>query len=332
MFNCWSQAGCILRSLILFQKVFEVFLKFFNTGSETTPVPENIIEIRNLSKYYGHSRGIEDVSLEVKQGEFFGFIGPNGAGKSTTIRILLNLIFPSSGSAKIFGMDVVRSSKQIRSRLGYVPSDASLYDKMKVHEFLRFGAAFYGGTGSEDRIRELAGILDLNLERRITELSTGNKKKVNIIQALAHRPDLLILDEPTTGLDPLIQSKLFGLLTEENKRGATVFFSSHILSDVQVLCRRVAIVKDGRIIRSDEIAVLREKQLKKVRILFTENGIQDNIEITGMESFHRESPRSIVFMFSGDINELIKRLSVCSVESLSIEEPPLEEIFLHYYQ
>jgi ABC-2 type transport system ATP-binding protein len=203
---------------------------------------------------------------------------------------------------------------------------------MKVHEFLSFGAAFYGGTKSEDRIRELAGILDLNLERRITELSTGNKKKVNIIQALAHRPELLILDEPTTGLDPLIQSKLFGLLTEENKRGVTVFFSSHILSEVQALCRRVAIVKEGRIVKSDEISVLREKQLKKVRILFKDTGIEQKIEIPGVESFHRESPVSVMFMFSGDINELIRNLSGSSIENLSIEELPLEEIFLHYYQ
>ena len=148
----------------------------------------NIIEISHLSKYYGRSRGIDDVSLNVEQGDFFGFIGPNGAGKSTTIRILLNLIFPTSGRAKIFGLDVVKDSKKIHSRLGYVPSDANLYDKMKVREFLKFGADFYRGNNREDRIRELAGILDLDLERSIPELSTGNKKKANIIQALVHQP------------------------------------------------------------------------------------------------------------------------------------------------
>ena len=299
---------------------------------DTASLSHYVIETGHLSKYYGKSRGIDDVCLTVEEGDFFGFIGPNGAGKSTTIRILLNLIFPSSGSAKIFGLDVLKDSKKIRGRLGYVPSEANLYDKMKVHEFLSFGAAFYRGNKNEDRIRELAGILDLNLERRVTELSTGNKKKVNIIQALVHRPDLLILDEPTTGLDPLMQSRLFGLLIEENKRGVTIFFSSHVLSDVQTLCRRVAIVRDGRIVRSDEISVLREKLLKKVRILFTDTGIQQEVEIPGMESFHRESPRSVVFMYSGDINELIRCLSASSIENLSIEEPPLEEIFLHFYQ
>jgi len=292
----------------------------------------NAIELKQLSKYYGHARGIEEVTLNVEQGDFFGFIGPNGAGKSTTIRILLNLIFPTSGSAKIFRLDVVKDSKKIRNKLGYVPSDANLYDKMRVHEFLSFGAAFYGGNKSEARIRELAGLLELDLERKIPELSTGNKKKVNIIQALVHRPDLLILDEPTNGLDPLIQSRLFNILTEENNRGVTVFFSSHVLSEVQALCRRIAIVKEGRIIKTDEINSLRDKQLKKVRILFTGENIKLDLEIPGIELFRREGTKSISFMFSGNINELIRRISAYSIENLSIEEPPLEEIFLHYYQ
>lgn len=296
------------------------------------PVSGKIIEISHLSKYYGRSRGIDDVSMNVEEGDFFGFIGPNGAGKSTTIRILLNLIFPSSGNASIFGLDVVKDSKLIRRRLGYVPSEASLYDKMKVHEFLKFGADFYGGKQTEDRIRELAGLLDLDLERNIPELSTGNKKKVNIIQSLIHRPDLLILDEPTTGLDPLIQSRLFGLLSDENRRGTTIFFSSHILSEVQSLCRKVAIVRDGRIIRSDEISALRDKQLKKIRILFTGENIRDFPAVPGMETVQRESQKSLTFMFSGDINELVHSLSSFSIENLSIEEPPLEEIFLRYYK
>jgi len=307
-------------------------ITFVFIPDKSHPVPEYIINTSHLSKFYGSSRGIEDVSLNVREGDFFGFIGPNGAGKSTTIRILLNLIFPTSGTARIFGLDAVQESKQIRSRLGYVPSDASLYDKMRVGEFLRFGSAFYSRPYSEDRIRELAGLLDLDLERKIPELSTGNKKKVNIIQALVHRPDLLILDEPTTGLDPLIQSRLFNLLIEENKRGVTVFFSSHVLSEVQSLCRTVAIVREGKIIKTDEISALRDKQVKKVRILFTEENVQPDMEIPGIGSFHRESPKSVVFMYSGNINELVQRISAFNIENLNIEEPPLEEIFLHYYQ
>ena len=207
--------------------------------------------------------GIEDISFEVSQGEIFGFIGPNGAGKSTTIRILLNLIFPTSGSGRIFGMDMVRDSKKIRSHVGYVPSDANLYDRMKVHEFLKYSADFHAINNSEHKIRELADIFDLDLGRKIPELSMGNKKKVTIVQALVHRPALLILDEPTPGLDPLIQARFFDLLHEENKKGTTIFFSSHNLNEVQAFCKTVAIIREGKIINVEEIAALRKKQLKK---------------------------------------------------------------------
>ena len=193
----------------------------------------DLIEINHLTKSYGRSRGIDDLSLKVQQGDIFGFIGPNGAGKSTTIRILLNLLFPTSGSATIFGFDVVRDSKKIRGRIGYVPSDANIYDRMTVSEFLTFGAAFYGGKNHSARIKYLLDLFDLAPDRKITELSMGNKKKVSIIQALVHGPELLILDEPTSGLDPLIQSRFFDLLHDENKNGTTIFFSSHTLSEVQ---------------------------------------------------------------------------------------------------
>ena len=209
----------------------------------------NIIDIHHLTKSYGRSRGIDDLSLKVQQGDIFGFIGPNGSGKSTTIRILLNLLFPTSGTATIFGLDVVKDSKKIRQRLGYVPSDANLYDKMRVGEFLKYGGAFYSLRNSETRILKLAELFELDLGRKIPELSTGNKKKAAIIQAMVHQPEILILDEPTTGLDPLIQSRFFDLLHEENDQGTTIFFSSHVLSEVQSLCRTVAIVKNGKIIK-----------------------------------------------------------------------------------
>jgi len=293
---------------------------------------KNIIELIHLSKYYGRSRGIEDISLAVQQGDIFGFIGPNGAGKSTTIRILLNLIFPSSGSARIMDMDVVRDSRKIRNRIGYVPSDANLYDKMRVHEFLKFGSAFYGLKNGEETIRELSELFDLDLERKIPELSMGNKKKVSIIQALVHHPDLLILDEPTTGLDPLIQSRFFELLHEENKKGTTIFFSSHVLSEVQALCKTVAIIKDGRIIKTEEIASLRKKQLKKIRIGFKDPRNIRDLSIDAVESVQTDSGKILEFMFSGDINKLVQKLSSENIETLTIEEPQLEEIFLHYYK
>ena len=292
----------------------------------------DIIEINHLTKSYCRSRGIEDLTLRVPKGDIFGFIGPNGSGKSTTIRILLNLIFPTSGNATIFGLDVVRDSRKIRSRTGYVPSDASMYDRMKVMEFLKFGAAFYGAENDDDRIRYLLNLFDLDPGRNIAELSMGNKKKVSIIQAMIHRPELLILDEPTSGLDPLIQSRFFDLLHEENRQGTTVFFSSHTLSEVQAFCKTVAIVKDGKIVNVEEIASLRKKQLKKVRILFPAVKTIEDLGLGGIGAVESGSGKSLAFLYSGDVNLLIGKLAGQPVENLSIEEPSLDEIFLHYYK
>ena len=291
-----------------------------------------LLELNHLSKYNSRSRGIEDISLEVGQGDIFGFIGPNGSGKSTTIRILLNLIFPSKGSGKIFGMDMVRDSHKIRSRIGYVPSDANLYDRMNVAGFLKYSADFYGIKRSHNRISKLADAFDLDTGRNITDLSMGNKKKVFIIQALLHQPELLILDEPTTGLDPLIQAQFFELMHEENRNGTTIFFSSHNLNEVQTFCRSVAIIREGRIIKVEEIAVLRKKQLKRVRISFSEQAKISVKTLNGVELVELEDERTIQFLFSGNMNELIGMMSVSSVDNLLIEEPPLEEIFLHYYK
>lgn len=292
----------------------------------------NIIEISKLAKVYRRSRGIEEITLSVPQGDIFGFIGPNGAGKSTTIRILLNLIFPTSGHATIFGLDVVKDSKQIRKRLGYIPSDANLYDRMNVMEFIRHGAAFYGAENNKERINHLLELLDLDPGRKIAELSMGNKKKVSIIQALVHQPELLILDEPTTGLDPLIQSRFFELLREENRQGTTVFFSSHTLSEVQAFCKTVAIVREGRIVNVEEIASLRKKQLKKVRILFPEERSVGELGLEGTGPVETAKGKNLAFLYSGDLNVLIAKLATLPIDNLSIEEPPLEEIFLHYYQ
>ena len=292
----------------------------------------NIIDISHLSKFYGRSAGIVDISLNVPEGKIFGFIGPNGAGKSTTIRILLNLIFPTSGSATIFGLDVVTDSKKIRDRIGYVPSDANLYDNMKVNEFLLFVAAFYKLQNVRERIKRLADQFDLDLNRKIPELSMGNKKKVSIIQAMVHRPDLLILDEPTTGLDPLIQSRFFELLHEENKQGTTIFFSSHNLGEVQVFCQSVAIIREGKIMTVEEISSLRKKQLKRIRVGFSGERPDWKVEMAGIESMEKENNREYQFLFSGNINELLHALSGDQLENLIIEEPSLDEIFLHYYR
>jgi ABC-2 type transport system ATP-binding protein len=291
-----------------------------------------VIDITDLSKFYGKVRGIEHVNLEIGEGEIFGFIGPNGAGKSTTIRILLNLIFPSGGSARIMGMDVIRETKKIKHLVGYIPSDANAYTSMNVHEFLSYCLHFYEIQDSARRIVELSELFELDLKRKIAELSMGNRKKVSIVQSLLHRPKLLILDEPTTGLDPLMQAKFFDLLRSENRNGMTIFFSSHILNEVQILCKRVAIIKEGKIIQLEDIETLRKKQLKKVLLEFEDPKLNENFSITGIERVIASTGTMLSFMYSGNVNELIGLLAGSKVVNLTIEEPSLEEIFMHYYK
>ena len=291
-----------------------------------------VIATTDLTKFYGKARGIERVNLEINEGEIFGFIGPNGAGKSTTIRILMNMIFPTGGNARIMGMDVIRETKKIKRIVGYIPSDASAYAYMNVHDFLSYCIRFHQVQNGEQRITELSELIELDLKRKIADLSMGNRKKVSIVQSLLHNPRLLILDEPTTGLDPLMQSVFFELLRAENRKGMTVFFSSHILSEVQMLCKRVAIIKEGNIIKVEDIETLRKKQLKKVHLEFEDQGKKDNFSIAGTEHVIFGSGNTLSFMYSGNINELISRLSGIKIINLMIEEPSLDEIFMHYYK
>lgn len=288
------------------------------------------IEAEKLSKHYGKIIGIEKLDLEVAEGEIFGFIGPNGAGKSTTIRTLLDLIFPTSGSASIFGLDTVKDSKKIKFLTGYLPAEVNYYYKMTVKELLAYSARFYP-SAEQSRIDELTEALDLSTDKKIRDLSLGNKKKVSLIQALLHRPKLLILDEPTSGLDPLVQSSVFEILRQENERGTTIFFSSHVLSDVEKLCSRVAIIQAGRIIKVETIDTLREKMLKRVRIEF-----KQAFDMSGLTTAGAIEPvlnhTTATFMYNGDMNRLIKILSTQEIVNLSIEEPSLEEVFLHYYR
>ena len=291
-----------------------------------------IIDITDLSKFYGKARGIEHVNLEIEEGEIFGFIGPNGAGKSTTIRILLNLIFPTGGSARIMGMDVIRDTKKIKHQIGYIPSDGNAYASMDVQEFLNYCIRFYQVQNGTRRIAELSEWFELDLKRKIAELSMGNRKKVSIVQSLLHSPKLLILDEPTTGLDPLMQAKFFELLRSENRKGMTIFFSSHILSEVQLLCKRVAIIKEGRIVKLEEIETLRKKQLKKVLIQFEDQVDGQHFSIHGIDRIITSLGDMLSFMYSGDLTQLVGSLAGKKIANLTIEEPSLEEIFMHYYQ
>jgi len=287
------------------------------------------IRARALTKRYGKSRGIEGLDLEVRSGEIFGFIGPNGAGKTTTIRTLLNLIFPTSGTAEVFGMDVVKRTREIKREIGYVPADVKYYPGMTVRELLAYSAAFHG-PGKAGGVEELTERLGLDMGRRIDELSTGNAKKVAIVQSLLHRPRLLILDEPTNGLDPLVQKTFYDLLVEENAAGATIFFSSHVLSEVERLCRRVAVVKEGRVIATEEVAALRRKQLRKVSFVAAREVGPRDFPSGGASAFSREGD-AVRLLYAGDSAALVGELSALHPQDLLIEEPSLEEIFLHYY-
>lgn len=294
----------------------------------------NVIETKQLSKYYGKERGIIKLNMQVQEGEIYGFIGPNGAGKSTTIRTILSIIHPTSGSASIFGKDVTKYGPEIRQEIGYLPSEVFYYDNMKAKDLLRYSASFYNRPKSQTdhRIKELASLLDLNLDKKIDDLSYGNKKKVGIIQGLLHEPKLIILDEPTGGLDPLIQQKFFSLIRQENKRGATVLFSSHILGEVQRLCDRVGIIKDGKLIKVEKISDLLKNSTKRFK-LATNSPTDKSLfsKIKGVSELTQDG-NELNFLFRGHLMEVTKVIAKLDLVNLEVTEPDLEEIFLHYYK
>ena len=283
------------------------------------------IKTTGLTKYYGKARGIIDLNLCVPEGEFFGFIGPNGAGKSTTIRTLLGLISPSGGSGEIFGMDMVKDRQKILDFVGYLPSEAVFYPGMRVRDVLKLSAGLRKKDCREEAAR-LCERLELDTSRKVDELSFGNRKKVAIVCALQHRPRLLVLDEPTSGLDPLMQREFFSILRERNQEGATVFLSSHVLSEIQRNCRRAAIIREGRLIACDSVEALSKTNAKRVTV----HGELDVEKLPGVRDI-QPLDGGASFLFGGDINALVNKLAACRLTDLSVAEPDLEEIFLHYY-
>ena len=286
----------------------------------------NAIQLSNLTKYYGKSRGILNLNLDVKEGEFFGFIGPNGAGKSTTIRTLLGLITPSSGQAKIFDETIRKRNPQIRSHIGYLPSEAVFYRGMKVKDLLKLSADLHHKNCSAER-EILCRRLQLDVNRKVDELSFGNRKKVAIVSALQHQPKLLILDEPTSGLDPLMQREFFHITRERNEQGATVFLSSHVLSEIQRNCTRAAIIREGRIIACDRVEALSKTNAKRI-------SVQGQVSLDSLEEIRdlKENDGVSSFLYGGDIHRLLETLSAGTITDLSISDPDLDEIFLHYYE
>ena len=286
------------------------------------------VQTNKLCKYYGQDLGIKNVTLEIESGEIFGFIGPNGAGKSTTIRMLLGLLIPTSGSANIFGQDINLNGHDIRRNIGYLPSEVNYYDEMSARELLEYHCRFYD-IKDYSEINRLADLFELDLDRQITDLSFGNRKKCGIIQSIIHKPKLLIMDEPTSGLDPLMQNVFFEMLKDENKTGTTIFFSSHILSEVQHICHRAAIIKNGEIVATENIQSLLKKQMKKVTLVFKQK--PDQIEYPKGIQYQDWKGNNLKFEYVGPIDNLIGWMSKLNLHDVILEEPDLESIFMNYY-
>ena len=284
------------------------------------------IEINNLTKTYGKHRGVESVDLSVKEGEWFGFIGPNGAGKSTTIRTLLGLIKPTRGETKVNRMDSWLMKDKIMKDVGYLPSEAIFYPEMTVKETLDYALSFFGNKDGR-RQKELCQRFQLDTKRKVGELSYGNRKKVGIVSALQHSPSLLILDEPTGGLDPLMQREFFNLLEEEHKNGKTIFMSSHILSEIEHHAQTAVFIRDGKIILKKEVSELSKTSRRKV-------SLRGSLDISGLQGVKEvvENKDGISFLYSGDSKVLLDVLSKGDIKDFTVTEPDLEEVFLHYYK
>ena len=295
---------------------------------------ENIvIYTKGLVKYYGKKQALFGVNLEVKKGEIFGFLGPNGSGKTTTIRCMLDLIRPQAGEISILGINPQKDPVGVRSQVGYLPGELSLEQNLKVEGQLRYFIELRRNNVDWNYVKGLARQLNLDLSIPIKNLSKGNKQKVGLIQALMHRPRLLLLDEPTSGLDPLIQQQVYGLLKDARQEGATVFFSSHIISEVEILAQRVAIIRDGIIVEEVEPEQLIDMAFRRIRVRFTEPfDLQRLSETTGVKILSSQDECTATLQVEGEMDSLIKYLAAFSVKDFEIERPSLEEIFLAFYK
>ena len=289
-----------------------------------------VIEVQGLTKRYGTSRGVEDLTFEVGPGEAFGFLGPNGAGKTTTIRTILDFIRPTSGTVRVFGMDPRREGVRVHRRIGYLPGELALYERMTGEAFLRAFAELRGGDGSA-RVVDLADRLGLDLSRRIHDLSHGNKQKIGLVQAFMHHPDLLILDEPTQGLDPLVQQAFYAIVQEQRDRGAAIFLSSHVMPEVERVCDRVGIIREGRLATVADIGELKAKALRRLEFHFGGPVPVSAFErLPGVKdvSVHGDS---VLLSVEGSVDAVIKEAARHDVVSVETRQPSLEEAFLAFY-
>lgn len=285
------------------------------------------IDIHSFSKQYGSFTATDNINLQVEEGEIFGFIGPNGAGKSTTIRSLLNFIFPTAGSLSIFGHDCIKESQQIKKFTGYVPSEVRYYNNVQVNDMLAYAMSFHPAADNS-KLKELCNIFEVDGRKRMKELSLGNKKKVAIIQALVHNPKLIILDEPTNGLDPLMQTRLLELLANENRNGATIFFSSHNLAEVQNFCQKVAVIKSGKIV---DIKDLNSAVDNITRIKLSTTSLIAESALPGTIKRFDKKDDWYIIEFTGNIDAMIKYLAQIQINQIEITKLGIEETFINYY-
>ena len=287
-----------------------------------------ILEIKNLTKYYGNTLGVKNLNLTLNEGEIFGFIGPNGAGKSTTIRSIMNLINKTSGTVLLNGEELTKDNANLKAIIGYLPSEIHLYEDLTVNQMLNYHESFYH-QNIHKRRKELVKRLKLDETKKIEDLSLGNSKKLGIILALMHEPKLLILDEPTSGLDPIMQQTFYELLKEEKSKGTTIFYSTHILSEISKICDRVGIIKDGTLLKIEKVEEIQKKELTYVTI---ESKEIDNI-IKDLKLDHNlKKNNTIKFKNTISSDKLIKTLSKYKIDKILIEEATIEDIFLHYYK
>lgn len=291
---------------------------------------QSIVSTRNLTKFYKKDPGVVDLNMDVFEGEVFGYLGPNGAGKTTTIRLFLDFIRPTSGSAELFGMDSHDDGLKIREKIGYLPGELSIYSHLTGREFLGYMASFRGGVDWE-YVGELASRLKSDLSKRMGSMSHGNKQKIGLIQAFMHQPELLILDEPTMGLDPLVQQEFYRMVREVKRDGRTVFLSSHIMPEVERICDRVGIIRKGRMVAVEKISDLKERRLRHMEIHFAEDvAIEAFEDVQGIQDLQVQG-NILECSVSGSMDPLIKRISRFEVLNVISHEPSLEEVFLAYY-
>jgi len=293
---------------------------------------EPIIQVSHLTKYYGKSPGIEDLNLEIHKGEIFGFLGPNGAGKSTTIRLMLNLLRPSLGSVKIFNKNVQKHYDKIFNNIGNIPSELRLYEELTGHDFLNYMNQFsHQEPKWQKELINAFHLSNADLNKKIKHYSHGMKQKLGIIQALQDDPELIIMDEPSEGLDPINKNVLYDYLQKFKATGKTIFFSSHYLAEVEKICDRVGLVKNGKLIAKETISSLKEKMIRRLEVTFAQAFLVDDFDLQNTNII-AQGPRRLVLNVSGNINLLLKQIAKYEVKNLVFPEPSLEDTFMTFYE